>query len=192
MWCIETHTGHIMYLWVGWNPQSDQGTEHSPQPPRPLAGQYPFPLSRGQCPMLEVYSNDIKHSLFFCRSPIYPHCICEAHPCRVWQKFFTHVFVSRGGTGVLVILNRACDWFLVWWPGLREPVSALCVNPLLKVGTCSLNLASLLWVLGWEAGPAFCNGSDKWPHSRCLSSGEPGRALQSLFDRTERRLRGSL
>lgn len=118
--------------------------EHSPQPPRPLAGQYPFPLSRGQYPMLEVYSNDIKHSLFFCRSPIYPHCICEAHPCRVWQKFFTHVFVSRGGTRVLVIPNRACDWFLVWWPGLREPVSALYVNPLLKVGTCFRNLASLL------------------------------------------------
>ena len=81
-----------------------------------------------------------------------------------------------------VILNCVCGWFLVWWPGLREPVSALRVNPLLKTGTCFLNLAaSLLWVLGWEVGPAFCHGSDKCSHSKCLSPGEPGRALRSLF-----------
>lgn len=73
-----------------------------------------------------------------------------------------------------VILNWACDWF--WWGGQaweNQPqrcVSALCW----KWEPVSFALQLVLWVLGWEAGPAkaVSNGSD-----RCSSSGEPGRAL---------------
>ena len=52
-----------MYEWGGGTPSQikEQNIVHSP--PRPLAGQDPFRLSRGQCPTFEVYLNDIKHSV---------------------------------------------------------------------------------------------------------------------------------
>ena len=130
------------YVSVSWVKPPVRSRNIVLSPPGPLLASTPSP-SVGASILCLKFIQMTLNSLFFCRSPIYPHCICEAHPCRVWQKFFTHVFVSRGGTGVLVIPNWACDWFLVWWPGLREPVSALYVNPLLKVGSCFRNLASL-------------------------------------------------
>lgn len=58
-------------------------------------------------------------------------------------------------------------------------------SPSLKMGTCFLNpTATLLWVLGWEAGPAKAgsNGSDRcFSHSRFLPSRDPGWELELLI-----------
>lgn len=133
-------------------------------------------------------------------APFIPHYICEIHPCCVWQVFNRMFSLPAcSGTWVqvakrFIILNWAYDSFLCVAASLQRNCNLTAPFQLFaENGNLFLNLtASLLWVLGWEKGPAkaISNGSDKcFFHSKFLSSAALGWNLQLIIHmepRTER------